>query len=373
MSTQNDLQILSFPVAADYSAKQNYWMTLNGSRQAQLATTRGEACLGVLLDDPAAAGRVGAISVAGVTKCLLAGTIDEDDPITNDANGKTIKATLSTDHIHGKALTAGVSGDYIDVLLSTAALKGVALDGRAVYEDFSGYAATDLVANIQPDGTAADGTTTVLNHCYTPGGNVFAYHPIGTQTLHPAMVAGALDIGCDQTDDEGCEIYTNFLKASGMGPFVVGISPAFYFKCKLNVTLTNGTDDLQVGFRKAELIRAAWDDYYDAAAMGIITVANPAAVYIQTILANAATVETDTTDTWDDATDAEFAIFVSSAGVVTYQHDLASAGTLAAPTVTAAYTFADGTPVIPFVRFLNANAAQVGGVKIIKWEVGYQN
>jgi len=374
MSTDQGVQDLSLPVAADYSAKQNYFMTLNSSGQALLATTRGESCIGILLDDPAAAGRAGVVRVAGEAKLLLAGTVAADDPITTDANGKGIKATLSTDVIMGKAMDAGVTGDYIKVLMSVAAIKGVALDGRAILEDFSGYAATDQVANVQPDGTIADGTATVLNHCYTPGGLVFAYAALGTQTITgPVITATGLNIGCDQTDDDGLEIYSHFLGASGVGPFVIGQSPAFYFKCKFNLALANGTDDLQVGFRRAGITVAAWDNYTDAAAMGIITVASPAAIQIQTIINNAGTVETDTTQTLASATDVEFAFYVSAAGVVTYQHDIAVSGTLAAPTVTAAYTFDDGDPVVPFFRYLQANAAQTGELNILKWEVGYQN
>lgn len=374
MATEVHVRELSLPVAADYSSNQNYWMTYNSSQQAQLATVRGEQCIGLLQDDPAAAGRVGSVAWDGKAKALLGGTVAVDDPVCTSASGTTIKATLSTDHIMGKAMTAGVSGDIIDVLLSTTALKGVALDGRAILEDFSAYAATDQVANVQPDGTAADGSTGVLNHCYTPGGLVFGYAALGAgQTITgPAITASGLNISGDQTADEGYELFSHWLGASGMGPFVIGQSPAFYFKIKLNIADISGTDDLQFGFRRAEIVNAAWDDYLDAVAMGVIAANDPGEVYIQTILNNAATTETDTTDTWADATDAEFAFFVSAAGVVTYQHDLSTPGTLAAPTATAVFTFDDGDPVIPFCRFLH-DTALAGEVNVLKWEVGYQN
>lgn len=64
-------------------------------------------------------------------------------------------------------------------------------------------------------------------------------------------------------------------------------------------------------------------------------------------------------------------ILVSAAGVVTYLHDAATPGTLLAPTVTAAFTFDPGDPVIPFFRFLTHGDIP-GVVKLINWEVGYQ-
>lgn len=372
MSTTQWVQPLSLPVAADYSAKQNYWMTYNSSGQAQLAATRGVACIGVLQDDPDAAGKVGSIAFSGKAKVYLGGTVAKDDPITNDANGATIKATLSTDHIHGKAIGSGSSGQYIDVLLSTAALKGVALDGRAIYEDFSAYAATDQVANVQPDGTAADGSTGVLNHCYTPGGLVFGYAALGAgQTITgPVITATGLNIAGDQTADEGYDIFTHFLGASGMGPFVIGQSPAFYFRCKIQVADISGTDDLQIGFRRAEIVNAAFDNYLDAAAFSVD--AADGTLSLETILNNGATTTTDTTDTLVDDTAYEFKILVAADGVVTYQHDIASSGTLAAPTAVAVFTFDDGDPVIPFVRFLH-DTDLAGQIDIHIWDVGYQN
>ena len=53
-----------------------------------------------------------------------------------------------------------------------------------------------------------------------------------------------------------------------------------------------------------------------------------------------------------------FKVTVSSAGVVTYQHIGAAvmdAGTLAAPTTTAAYTFDDGDVVVPYLVVQGTN------------------
>ena len=54
---ESGLKKLSRPVAADYSAKQYYLMSLNSSGQWVLASTEGQRVFGILQDDPGTAGR----------------------------------------------------------------------------------------------------------------------------------------------------------------------------------------------------------------------------------------------------------------------------------------------------------------------------
>jgi hypothetical protein len=242
---------------------------------------------------------------------------------------------------------------------------------KCVYEDFSAYAATDQVANMLATGVAFAGTADALHHCYTPAGNVFCFEALGAgQTLEPVLTADGLNMAGDQTNDEGYEIYSNFLGASGH-PFRIG-EAAFYFLCKFFVTDGTGTDDLQVGFRRAEICRPNFDDYVDAATLGVNTAAAPLAIKIATINDGAATTETDTNQTLASATAVQFKILVDAAGAVTYQHDIVAPGTLAAPVATAAFSFDAGDPVIPFFRVLQVVAPGTGAVPILLWEVGYQ-
>jgi len=242
---------------------------------------------------------------------------------------------------------------------------------KILYEDFSTYAATDQCANMLATGVAFAGTTDALHLCYTPGGNVFCFEALGAgQTIEPVITADGLNVAGDQTNDEGYEIYSHFLGASGH-PFRVG-EAAFFFLCKFLVTDGTGTDDLQVGFRRAEICRPNFDDYVDAACMGMITAASPMDVYIQTINDGAATTETDTTNNLANATAVQFKILVDAAGAVTYQHDIAAPGTLAAPAATAAFSFDAGDPVIPFFRHLQVVAPGTGAIPILLWSAGYQ-
>lgn len=209
-------------------------------------------------------------------------------------------------------------------------------------------------------GTAATGTTGDEN-VMVMGANVFEYHILGTQTLlTPKLVTNGLDIGMDQTADDGVEI-TRGITSRSPEAFVVGASPAFYAKCKFKIADVSGTDDCAFGFRKVEAYQGNVDDYDEMAALNVIS----GDIKIETILNAAATTTTDTTDNWADDAAHTLEVYVSDAGVVTYKID----GT--APTVTAAFTFDTGEVVIPFLFFLN-HTDLAGEVALQSWEVGLQ-
>jgi hypothetical protein len=134
---------------------------------------------------------------------------------------------------------------------------------------------------------------------------------------------------------------------------------------KFAIEDVSGTDDFHFGFRRAETATAVFDDYSDTAGLAIVTSANPALIQIETIDDKAATTTTSTTDTLADATTTTWCVLVSSAGAVTYTIDGV------APSTTAAFTFDDGDPVIPFVHYLQA-ADLTGEIDLFEWEVNYQ-
>lgn len=247
-------------------------------------------------------------------------------------------------------------------------------DGRSLGyhldEEFNEGAAKGL-AIAQVDSTAFDGATGALNLLYLDHGNVLAAVPLGAgQTLSPAMVAAGLDIGGDQTADEGYELVSHVWGATGK-PLVIGTTPAFYFQVTVTTGDISGTDDLHCGLRKVEPTNSAFDSYTDFVSLGVNAAANPGAVKIETGLNSAATTSTDTTDTIADGVALTMKFLVSAAGVVTYQDDAATTGTMAAPTVTAAFTFDDGDLVIPFCWFLN-DTALADSVVVSDWTVDLQ-
>lgn len=257
-------------------------------------------------------------------------------------------------------LSAGLNGG-----LTNAGIK-------VVSENFQGTDTADQIAIIGLGGAAYVTTTAVAQLIFAPSGNVFAFSNIGTQTLPPVIVANGLDIGGDQTNTEGRELFGNFLGGVSGRPFVVGSDRSFFFETRILVADISGLSTLLIGFRRAAVNDVTYTNYADYAALGIIASANPAALYQLTGL-NGTDVQTDTTQTLADATAYTVRVTVGATGIVTFKHDAGnSGGVLAPPTVTAAFTFDDGDPVIPFAHIINA-ADLAGEVAVQSWKVGYSS
>ena len=209
-------------------------------------------------------------------------------------------------------------------------------------------------------GGAATGTGGDENNLVIDGEN-FLYHILGTQTIvSPVAHADGLNVGMDQTANDGVEISQGITNGS-KSAFVVGTSAAFYAKCSFSIADVSGTDDCAFGFRKAEAFQANIDDYDEMACLNVIA----GDITIETILNNAATSSTDTTDDWADTEEHTLEVYVSAAGVVTFKIDGS------APTTTATFTFDTAEVVIPFFYLLH-DTDLAGAVVLTKWEVGYQ-
>jgi len=192
-------------------------------------------------------------------------------------------------------------------------------------------------------------------------GNVFTLNSIVGQTLTgPAWDDPGMDLAMDQTDNDGVEISVP-LGANSPHAFVIGTDPAFYCRARFSIADVSGTDDMLVGFRRREAFQAAVDNYADMAALNVIS----GAINIETILNDAPTTTTDTTNTWADTTTHVLEVRVSAIGAVTYRID----GVV--PAVVAAFTFDNGDPVVPFIYALQA-ADLSGAIQVLEWECGYQ-
>lgn len=243
----------------------------------------------------------------------------------------------------------------------------------AFTEDFLAYDTTDEIAILTATGLVRATTANLLHHLYTTGGNIFGCCNLGTQTLPPVVVAAGLDIGGDQTNAEGYELFTNFAGATGR-PFVVGFDPPFFTKVKVKIGDISGTDTLICGFRQAEVNNGTLASYADYAGIGFNTSAATGAIkLIAEVNGSApATYPVDTTNTLADATAITLKVMVGATGIVTYQHDAVTPGTLAAPTATGTSpTFDNGTMLVPFFHYLNS-ADLCDSVVIQLWEHGFQ-
>lgn len=288
------------------------------------------------------------------------------DQIFYNANDTPKLSKKQGGRFFGYALEAITSGSTATINVKLAdgmgnadfpdgTIKQTKLDRDFIFEEFRSNPATAKLA-----GGAAAGATGTTNVMTFPD-NTFEYHIKGTQTiLAPVIGATGLDISMDNTDDDGVEL-TNGITARSRVAFVIGTSPAFYMKAKLKIHDVSGTDDLAVGFRKAEAYQANIDDYNDMAALNVIS----GNITEETILNNGATVVTDTTLDWADDAEKTLEIYVSATGVVSMKVD-----GVAVPTFTT-FTFDTGDTVVPFLFFLNATDIADGTV-VESWEVGLQ-
>ena len=229
------------------------------------------------------------------------------------------------------------------------------LPDKFIYEKFDANPVVIKTTGAVADGTAGDVQVMMCSR------NLFElrYLGAGQTILAPSIVAAGLDVSLDGADNDGAEI-TMGITSRSKAAFTVGTDGAFYAKLKFTITDVSDTDDCLFGFRKAEAYQDAVDDYDELAAFNVIS----GDIYTATILNNAATTDTDTTDNWADGAQKTLEVRVSSAGVVTFLIDGAP------PTVTQAFTLDDAEVVVPFFHFLHA-AASSAGIVLDEFECGY--
>lgn len=296
--------------------------------------------------------------VAALTLSLLTASVAVAG--NTQVSPSAFKAAGKTGDVYGRSdglfQEANTKAPYIIENGQSAGPVGVGYRETFGYGDGKGITQLDGGTG----GACAGNTTTVPCLATFGSGVTLAWFPVVTATLELDMDATGVDISSDVVDNDGVELVGGVLGASGR-PFIVGDDPAFYFCATIFVDDVSGTDDLHMGFRQTELFTAVFDDYTDLASIGPMS----GNITIETILNNAGTTTTDTTDDWADDATKKLCTYVSGAGVVTYTID----GD--APTTTAAYSFADGLPVVPFVHYIHATTTP-DEIILSLWEVGYQ-
>lgn len=237
-------------------------------------------------------------------------------------------------------------------------------DGKYVFDDFTVDPIVSSAAGLgAPTGTA--GNTNAL----LTGKSAFRWNVIGTQTiLAPTLDPNGFGLNLVQdaaVAGDGLELTVGDPLYSPMS-FVIGTDAAFFIQATFKVQDASGTNPLIIGFRKAAAYNATLANYTDFASIGIVGTSNPNKIVAQTQIATGGVVATDSTQTIADATAFQVKVMVSATGVVTYQYNYA------APTVVAAYTFANGLTVVPFIRFTQA-ADLTTYASSNYLEIGYQS
>jgi len=176
-------------------------------------------------------------------------------------------------------------------------------------------------------------------------------------------------------DNTGLEIVFGGTQFGGYGACTIG-THAMTFDATFNSVDWSDQDAVTIGFRKAQefdtshggILAAASGDpgYTDFCAFGVQSADD---VQIATALNDGSRTYTDSTDATAASANHRFKISVTSGGVVTYQHIGAAvmdAGTLAAPSSTAAFTFDDGDTVVPYLIIQSVNQNSAIHLKSIK-------
>ena len=109
---------ISLTADADLSAKQFRFVKMSSDGQVAVAAAATDNILGVLQDtDADAAGKACAVRVAGETKLVAGGTIDEGQYLTSDANGDAVATTTDKERIGAIALEAASDNDIFRALI----------------------------------------------------------------------------------------------------------------------------------------------------------------------------------------------------------------------------------------------------------------
>ena len=116
MAHEESAVMITLRAGGDLSANQFKFVKVNASGLA-VACGAGEAAVGVLQDDPRAAGRPALVAIGGVVKTKAEGTIAAGADVASDADGGAVAATTGQ-IVLGTAITGGVSGDIISVLFN---------------------------------------------------------------------------------------------------------------------------------------------------------------------------------------------------------------------------------------------------------------
>lgn len=215
-------------------------------------------------------------------------------------------------------------------------------------------------------GAAASGADATEHIALLPGGGALHYWPINAiaqSVKGPEANANGLRLDFDAAAGDGVNIVPGGL----FGPWRMvvertagGTVPdGLFFRARLLIEDVSGNAEFNIGFRKAEAVQAAVDNYDEAAYVNVLV----GDIKIETILNNAATVTVDTTSNWADGEEHELLVTVNGKGQVKFYVDGLD------PVVSAAaFQFDDNEVIVPFIH--HVQAADFSFIYVKRLEVG---
>lgn len=117
MSTQNTTTCHTFKAAADLSLSQYRFVEVTAAQTVNACNAITDVAVGVLQNDPNAAGLAAVVAIGGTTKVVAGAAIAAGARVAPTAVGKA-QTAASTQFPIGIALdAAGADGDVIEILL----------------------------------------------------------------------------------------------------------------------------------------------------------------------------------------------------------------------------------------------------------------
>jgi hypothetical protein len=117
MALESNLTCVTLEAGGDLSAGQLLFVDVAADGQVDVVASAGADAIGVLQNDPAAAGRAASVAVLGVSKVVAGAAVTAGARVQSDASGRAIAAATG-DVVLGRALTAAsAAGEVIEVLL----------------------------------------------------------------------------------------------------------------------------------------------------------------------------------------------------------------------------------------------------------------
>jgi hypothetical protein len=114
MAYDEMVRTITLEAGSDMSAIQYKGVDMASDVQIDVIGTKGEFCLGILQDKPAATGRAASVAIEGVTKVLAGAAVVAGTELIMDATGRVITTDAADQYIIGTALqTAAAAGDII--------------------------------------------------------------------------------------------------------------------------------------------------------------------------------------------------------------------------------------------------------------------
>jgi hypothetical protein len=191
------------------------------------------------------------------------------------------------------------------------------------------------------------------------------FNIVGNTNLGPKLDGSfGLNLAADATSTHGVEYNTGVTPQNNF-TFLIdntgNTTPAFFFSAQLQLATVAGATVL-LGFRKLAANNAAFSSYTDFAGIGLVA----GEFEIKTQLASGGVVTTDTTQAGVNATMFKIETLVDSFGNVTYLINGQP------PLVTAAYQFANGLTVMPFLQIIQ-NVTTTATASCNYFELGFQS